>query len=296
MTRVAIVIRSFNERALIGRCLAAVLAQEHPAFEIVVVDSGSTDGTPEIAAGFERVRLVRLAPADFTYGRALNFGIRHAAPGTQAIAMLSAHAIPMNPFWLSRLVAPLAADPAVAGAYGRQEPWPEHLGNRVVRYLARNGYKECYGDQSFVTTSARFFSNANAAIRHEDWQARPFDESLAYAEDWKWAQDAQRRGRSIAYVAEAGVWHSHPDSAAQFLGRRRREERGMVELEGPGARPEGLVGYGRRLVRSLRQHAGGLLRGGNTAQVCADALVAECLIATAVFLERRKLRRRGGPA
>ena len=44
---VSVVIPSFNRREILSRCLDALVAQTHPDFEVIVVDDGSTDGTPE---------------------------------------------------------------------------------------------------------------------------------------------------------------------------------------------------------------------------------------------------------
>ncbi len=290
MTAAAVIIRSCNESALIGRTLAGVLSQDYPeGFEVIVVDSGSTDGTLEIVRSFGTVRLVEMAPADFTYGRALNLGARHAGPGTAWLVFLSAHAVPLDRAWLRNLVAPMMRQTEVAGVYGRQIPWPEHLENRIVRHLARNGYRECYGEHSFVSREAQYFSNANAAVRRECWQAQVFDEKLPYAEDWKWCRDVQRSGCAIAYVAEAAVWHSHAESSRQFLRRRRSEERGRMALTSPPLPRQHCWHYGYAVLQSVRRNARLYRQGRLPAGALADALVTEWLIATAVYLERRKL-------
>jgi glycosyltransferase involved in cell wall biosynthesis len=76
--RVSIVIRVRNEAVAIKRTLALIEQQDVRADEIVVVDSGSSDGTPDIATKFSRVKLVRIRPREFTFGRALNLGIENA--------------------------------------------------------------------------------------------------------------------------------------------------------------------------------------------------------------------------
>ena len=289
MPAAAVIIRSCNERALIGRCLEGVLAQDFPdGHEVVVVDSGSTDGTLEIVRSFASVRLVTLAPAEFTYGRALNLGVRQAAGGVSWLAFLSAHAVPQGGAWLRNLVAPMRGPPAVAGVYGRQVPWPDHLANPIVRHLARNGYRECYGEQSFVSREAPYFSNANAAIRRDCWEAHPFDEALPYAEDWKWSRDVRQSGQAIAYAADAAVWHSHAESGRRFLRRRRCEERGMIALEPAAGARRRWWHYGRDLARVVGRNSRLLGQGRLGGSAWADAVYTEALIATAVYLERRR--------
>ncbi len=289
MPAAAVIIRSFNERALIGRCLESVLAQDFPdGLEVVVVDSGSTDGTLEIVRSFASVRLVTLAPSEFTYGRALNFGVRQAAAGASWLAFLSAHAVPQSSTWLRNLVAPMRGSAAVAGVYGRQVPWPEHLANRIVRHLARNGYRECYGEQSFVSRESPYFSNANAAIRRAVWESHSFDETMPYAEDWKWSREIRQSGHAIAYAADAAVWHSHAESARRFLRRRRDEERGKIALEPATKARLRWWHYGRHLIRVVTQNTRRFRQGRLSGSAWVDALCTEGLIATAVYLERRR--------
>ena len=71
----SIVIRAYNEEKHIGRLLDGIRQQTLKDVEIILVDSGSTDGTVSVAESFG-ARIVRIAPQEFTFGRSLNFGIR----------------------------------------------------------------------------------------------------------------------------------------------------------------------------------------------------------------------------
>ena len=114
---VSIVIRTKNEAHFIGETLKRIQEQNFDGnYEIIIVDSGSTDSTVEIVRKYG-VRLVEISEKEFTYGRSLNVGASSARH--DVIVNLSAHAIPKESTWLKRLTSAFSDD-NVAGVYGRQ--------------------------------------------------------------------------------------------------------------------------------------------------------------------------------
>ena len=87
----SIVIRAFNEEKHIGKLLKGIEQQTIKDIEIVVVDSGSTDGTLEIVKKFD-VKMVNIDAREFTFGRSLNRGIQEARG--KYIVIISAHCYP----------------------------------------------------------------------------------------------------------------------------------------------------------------------------------------------------------
>lgn len=228
---IGIVIRTFNEAALLGRTLGSIMNQNEQSFEIVVVDSGSTDATISIARRYSRLNVIEMPQSKFTYGRALNLGIAHFADRVKYAVMLSAHAIPCHPEWLSELIFPLRRDVRIAGVYGKQIPLPEHMIYPVVRALASAAYPYCYGDKAFKTNTSDFFSNVNAAIRIDSWLAHRFDENMSYCEDWEWCRNAIRAGSYLAYQPGASVYHSHPESYFEYFRRFTNQVRAERSLD-----------------------------------------------------------------
>jgi glycosyltransferase involved in cell wall biosynthesis len=112
---VAVVVPVLDEADNIGALLAVLRAQQHPAAEVVVVDAGSSDGTPEIVADlaceWPQLRLVHRPGA--TPGAGRNAGI--AASGAALIATVDAGSR-VEPGWLAALVAPVVHDPGTAAA------------------------------------------------------------------------------------------------------------------------------------------------------------------------------------
>lgn len=214
MSSIALVIRCFNEEAHIGRLLEGAMGQTTPPDEIIVVDSGSTDSTMSIATSFG-VTAVSISPREFSFGRALNRGLRVA--GDHDICVVaSAHVYPVYDTWLEHLVSAFE-DPDVALAYGRQQTPPEG------RYSEARLLSHWFPAVSVPRQSHPFCNNANAAVRHQIWEELPYNEDLTGLEDLDWAKRAMAAGKVISYVADAPVVHVHNESVAQIVNRYRRE-------------------------------------------------------------------------
>jgi rhamnosyltransferase len=198
--QVSIVIRTRNEARFIGATLKRIFDQATTLnYEIIVVDSGSTDDTLAIARQYP-VRLFEIAPIEFTYGYALNYGARLAR--SDCIVNLSAHCIPVDSCWLDQLITPLLSDHTVAATYGKQVPIRGH-----------NPFEERATLDAFaIQRNGRIkaiFSNANCAIRRKVWETHPFDEKAPFAEDFIWATQVSSDEFRIEYVEGASVFHSH---------------------------------------------------------------------------------------
>jgi rhamnosyltransferase len=210
---VSIVIRCFNEERMIGRLLSGIAAQTVKPAQIVIVDSGSTDRTLEVARRHP-VEVHTIDPAEFSFGRSLNRGI--SATTSALVVFASAHVYPVYDTWLEHLTKPFE-DPAVAIAYGRQ------VGGPTTPYSESQILATWFPAESHPRQTHPFSNNANAAIRRSEWESVPYDEDLTGLEDLDWAAKALERGATISYVAEAPVVHLHDERFAQTRNRYRRE-------------------------------------------------------------------------
>lgn len=222
----SIIIRSYNEAEKIGQCLSAVFGQHCPdsngsahrdmdrrsGFEVIIVDSGSTDNTVSIASAFP-TRIVTMRKSDFTYGRSLNIGA-DAARGAYLV-FLSAHAVPTDSNWLEHLIARLEQSDSVAGAFGPSVPWPDC--NPIQKRFIESHWQEK------TDRNADEFCNANSIVRRKVWEKFRFDESLSASEDQDWAHRVEAAGYEIAYEPNAAVLHSHNESIAQAYRRSLKE-------------------------------------------------------------------------
>ena len=211
---ISIIIRTFNEERHLPNLLSALRRQTNQSFEIIVVDSGSVDRTPEIARKAAN-RFLRIESRDFTFGYSLNIGIRSAAG--RYIAIVSAHTVPLDENWLERLIAPLRSD-ATAMVYGRQ------LGGATSKFSEAEDMRRTFGKKRKVLKPPHFFANnANAAVKKELWEQHPFDESLLGLEDIEWAKHWMQRGRQVIYEPDAALYHIHEESQRQVRRRYYRE-------------------------------------------------------------------------
>lgn len=111
MVRISVVVPAHNEEEVLPACLAALRSQSISEFELIVVDSASTDRTGEVARA-HGAQVVRVERPGLARARQAGF---EAASG-EIVATTDADSQP-PPDWLARLGAALA-DPEVVGVYG----------------------------------------------------------------------------------------------------------------------------------------------------------------------------------
>jgi rhamnosyltransferase len=128
--RVSIVLPTRNGATTLPAVLGAISRQrvDFP-FEVIAVDSSSSDGAADLLRG--RVdRLITIAADDFDHGLTRNLGIEQARG--ELVVLLVQDALPAADSWLAALTAPLFADDRLAGAFARQLPRP--ASSPIARY------------------------------------------------------------------------------------------------------------------------------------------------------------------
>jgi rhamnosyltransferase len=207
---ISIVIPVKNGGDDLRRCLSGIAAQRvEDEVEVVVVDSGSTDGSDALAeSGGARVH--RIPPEEFNHGATRNLGVSLARGDRLVFTSQDAHA--ENDDWLALLTAPLE-DPEVAGVYGRQvahegaKPPERFFMDFLYGTRARIQRAASERELSMQTT---LFSNANSAIRRDVLERFPFVDDIVMSEDQEWSRRVLLAGYAVVYEPRAVVRHSHP--------------------------------------------------------------------------------------
>lgn len=231
--KASVVIPTKNGGMLFARVLDALLRQKAPwDYEILVVDSGSTDDTVRYCEE-RNIKVESIPPFEFGHGKTRNFGISKTKG--EFIALITQDALPASNEWLFNLVSAVEQAPDVAGAFGRHLPYPDadpclvrdlklhfdgFLGWPAVlrksdnepRYAAEIGYRQVM----------HFFSDNNACLRRTVWEKHPYPD-VNFAEDQIWAKTVIEAGYGKAYADNAVVYHSHHYSIVE-AGRRAFDE------------------------------------------------------------------------
>jgi len=238
---ISVILLTKNGERYIKEVLNAILSQASPhAHEVILIDSGSTDGTWETASSFP-IRTHRIPPQDFDHGETRNLGARLASPTSNYLVYLTQDATPLEG-WLDNLVQPLRADRQVAGAFGRHVPRPtcspsmarlmrtewEQTGTpeRVVKRLTDLGEYE--QNQAYFA----YFSNTSSAIRRVVWEEHPF-RPVDFAEDTEWADRVLRAGHTLIYEPSSRVLHSHNYSLWQQFAQNVDHALAMKQIHNP---------------------------------------------------------------
>src|ERR1022692_1494164 len=251
-----------------GKLLAGTLhalARQSVEHELLICDSGSGDGSIEVARA-HGARVLEIAPREFNHGATRNLLVGEARGAH--VALLTQDADPADEHWLERLLAAFALGADVGIVYGPYIPradaseavrgelarWFGSLSPDGTPQVERLLDPERLRPVSDLLGRSGFFTDANACVSREAWERVPFRE-VAYAEDRVLAIDMLRAGFAKAFVPRAGVLHSHDYSPTEQLRRSFDEWRGLREVYGwrEPASP-------RRLVRSLRGELGATRR------------------------------------
>ena len=237
---VTVFIPTYNGGPLFEKVLEQVLAQETEfEFEVLVIDSGSSDETLDIIARHP-VRLIEIPNSEFNHGLTRNRAVREARG--DIVALLTQDAVPYDETWLATLVANFD-DPEVAGAYCHQLPrddcnpfqkdrldgWTKGEGDRVVKQIASRAEYEALPPMEKYRIIG--FDDVASCVRKSVMQKIPF-ERRQFGEDVAWARQAIFAGYRVVMDPHAVVVHSHNNSIWYEFKRVYLDHQNLHDLVG----------------------------------------------------------------
>jgi glycosyltransferase involved in cell wall biosynthesis/GT2 family glycosyltransferase len=226
--------------------LLEALTREGPE-EVLVIDSGSRDGSIRIArdAG---VRLLEVPPAEFGHGRTRTLGVERTEG--DLVCFLTQDATPCAG-WLSAYREAFALDPRVGAAYGPHLPRPDTspmIARELTEFFASmspDGGAVLQGPGAIT-----FLSNVNACYSRACLREIGFRD-VPYSEDQAFGTDMLAAGWLKVYQPAAAVLHAHDYGVAQFMRRYFDEYRGLRDSIGH-VEPLRLRGAAREVAEDLR--------------------------------------------
>jgi hypothetical protein len=175
---VSVITATRNRAETLERCIDSVLAQAHPNFEMVVVDDGSEDATPEVLARYSdpRVRSLRIDHAGVCAAR--NRGLEQASGSVVAYIDDDNQ---MDPLWLMAVANTFDRHPEISVLYGARliDNWRP---STLRRYDRKPRLPFPPFDRVRLLGLAHTDTNV-IAHRRDNREAR-FDEDLRGLEDW----------------------------------------------------------------------------------------------------------------
>jgi glycosyltransferase involved in cell wall biosynthesis len=188
---ISVLIRTFNSGKTLDEVLTSLDLAKHD--ECIIVDSGSTDRTLDIAAT-HNTRIIQVDPP-FNYSRSLNIGFNEAR--SHWVLVLSSHCIPLRPDLLARMrQVASTSDDDIAVIYGRISLYDPGLISEHITIGNQADWK-----------ARRFPGGGNGFAMYPKklWETHGFDEELVTAEDLDWLSWAFASGYNAALVTDATV-------------------------------------------------------------------------------------------
>lgn len=267
---VSVIIPTLEAAGQIGPLLDALRRQTVRPDEVLVVDSGSRDGTAELARA-HGARVMSIPRDQFDHGGTRDAALRQTTG--EFVLFLSQDALPADERYIERLLLPFA-DERIAAVSGRQLPRPD--ARPYVRAVQQYRYppqSRAWGpeEREALGILAYHLSDVCSAYRRSAYEAvGGFPHPLPTNEDMLIAAAFLDAGYRLAYRADAAVVHSHNLTLRQEYRRNVLIGRFLWEYGERLGNPRE-TGEGLRMVRQVLSQ---LLRSGHPLE--CPAFAADC--------------------
>jgi len=202
---VSIILLTLNPGKNFRKVLRAIFNQKYKNYEVILIDSFSTDNTLKYAKNYP-IRIFKIQRSNFGHGKTRNLGAKLARG--RYVVYLSQDAIPVDNNWLTNLLANLKIE-NVAGVFGRQIPY------KTATLLEIFNYNEDYSNRKKIISKQNYkqsnviYSDVNSAIKKSVVLKYPYPENLLVSEDLGWATDIINKNYKLVYEPMGVVIHSH---------------------------------------------------------------------------------------
>lgn len=217
--KASVIVLSWNGMDHLNDCLDAVYRQDFSAFELIVVDNGSSDGSADfVASHYPAARLLRLE-RNLGFAAGNNRGLRVASG--EVLVLLNQDTV-VHPGWLRALVEALASDPT-RGIVGGKALYPDGRIQHAGGYIdvqgngTHYGYRQQDDGQFEELREVDYVTGATLAISRAAFDAvGELDEGFApaYCEDADWCYRVREAGFRVCYVPQAVLIHKEASTAA----------------------------------------------------------------------------------
>ena len=239
--KATIAVLTYNGIEWIHELLDSCLGQDVDfPFEVLVIDSGSTDGTVEAVRKRDAVRLHEIPNSSFGHGLTRNLAAELAKG--DFVVFITQDAKPASQHWLGELLRPFDMSDKVAAVFGKQVPRPDccpTVKRDVINHFRSFGpdaFVTLQFDNPLVTSEAdrdaiAFFSDVNSAVRRSVLETVAFRD-VKYSEDQALGRDLIKAGFIKAYAPQAAVIHSHSYPPRRYFARMYEEMLGLWTATG----------------------------------------------------------------
>jgi rhamnosyltransferase len=207
--KVTVIMRTKNSESIVSHALTALFSQDFKDFELLVVDSGSTDGTLAEVAKYPH-RLMKVEAGDYVPGNVLNAAIQNST--SPLIVFQNSDCVPCGPGVLGAVVDALEMA-GTAAAFCRQVARPGAW--TWVRAEYERSFPESGPAPEWMKFSLPF-----AGLGRKYWDEHHFYADSWGSEDTEWGNWATGKGYKVAYLPQATVIHSHNYSLKGIYGRK----------------------------------------------------------------------------
>ena len=211
---VSVVIPAYNAEKTIAACLDSLMKQDYSGdYEVLVVDDGSADSTPDIVSGYERVRLIKQANAGPAAAR--NKGA--AAAKGEIILFTDSDCVPEGN-WIKEMVNPFKDNRDVVGVKGRYRTKQREATARFVQFEYEDKYRYMQKDKYID-----FIDTYSAGFKREIFlEMRGYDTEfpVACAEDVELSFRLSKKGYKMIFNPNAVVYHIHPARLKDYLRKK----------------------------------------------------------------------------